>query len=78
MTKRQYQSLDLSTSDWMLLEELVKALHPLEIATAFISSENMCSLPSVLPVIHGTVGQLEPTEDDSELFVSLKELLFLP
>ena len=50
VTKRQYQSLDLSTSDWMLLEELVKALHTLEIATVFISSESMCSLSSVLPV----------------------------
>ena len=47
MTKRQYQSLDLSTSDWMLLEELVKTLHPLEIATVFISGENKCSLSSV-------------------------------
>ena len=44
----------------------MKALHPLEFATVFISSESMCSLSSVLPVIHELVGRLEPTEDDHQ------------
>ena len=43
----------------------MKALHTLEIATVFISSQSTCSLSSVLPVIHGVVGQLEAIEDDS-------------
>ena len=58
----------------MLLEELINAFHPLEIATVFISSENMCSLSSVLPVIHGLAGQLKPTENDSATIREFKAI----
>ena len=50
----------------------MKVLHPLEIATAFISGEYKCSFSSVFPVIHGLVNQLSPAEDDSSVISEFK------
>jgi len=62
--KRQYRYLDLSSDNWMILEDLVKLLQPLEVATVFLSEEHNTSLSAVLPIVHGLVSQLVSTEDD--------------
>ena len=36
---------------WNLAEELVKALHPIEVATTFLSYEENVSISYVLPVL---------------------------
>jgi len=43
VTQRKYRYLDLSSENWIVLEELVKVLEPLEVATVFLSKEvNEC------------------------------------
>ena len=37
VTKRQYRYLDLSSENWLVLEELVKVLEPFEVATVVLS-----------------------------------------
>ena len=71
-TKRQHRYLELSSDNWMILEELVKSLHPLEIATTFMSAEYNASLSSVIPVIHGLTSQLVPANDDSSVIKQFK------
>ena len=65
VTKRQYRYLDLSPENWVVLEDLVAVLEPLEVATVFLSKENNASLSSVFPVVYGIVNKLEITESDS-------------
>ena len=67
VTKRQYRHLDLSADTWSLLSDLIKCLHPLEVATVLLCEENHNSLSLVLPVIHGLISQLVATEEDSAL-----------
>ena len=72
VTKRQYRYLDMSSEKWMVLEELVKVLEPLEVATVFLSKEQNTSLSTVYPVVHGLVVKLNATEEDSEAIRSCK------
>ena len=65
ITKWQYRYLDLSSDNWMILEDLVKPLQSLEVATMFLSEEHNTSLSAVLPIVHGQVSQLVSTKDDS-------------
>ena len=51
VTKRQYRYLDLSSDNWLTLEDLSKVLEPLEVATVFLSRETNVSLSTVLPVV---------------------------
>ena len=55
VTKRQYRYLDMSSEKWASLEELVKVLEPLEVASVFLSKEQNSSLSAVYPVVHGLV-----------------------
>ena len=72
VTKKQYRYLDLSSENWMLLEELIMVLEPLEIATVFLSKEQNVSLSVVFPVIQGLVSRLEVTEEGSQLIRHFK------
>ena len=67
VTKRQYRYLDMSSEKWMVLEELVKVLEPLEVATVFLSKEQNTSLSTVYPVVHGLVVKLNATEDSEAI-----------
>ena len=51
--------LDLKSEQWILAEELVKALHPIEIAAMFLSCEKKNSILCVLPVVCGLVKHLK-------------------
>ena len=73
VTKRQHRYLDLSSENWLILEELSKVLEPLEVATVFLSSDNNISLSTVLPVVHGLINQLDSDGDDSLSVKNFKE-----
>lgn len=62
---KPYRYLDLSSDNWMILEDLVKPLQPLDVATVFLSEVHNTSLSAVLLIVHGLVSQLVSTEDDS-------------
>ena len=64
--KRQYRYLDLSSDNWLTLEDLSKVLEPLEVATVFLSKETNVSLSTVLPIVYGLVSKLAATEDDTQ------------
>jgi len=53
VTQQKYRYLDLSSENWIVLEELVKVLEPLEVAIVFLSKEVNVSLSAVLPIIQG-------------------------
>ena len=76
VTQRKYRYLDLSSENWIVLEELV--LEPLEVATVFLSKEVNVSLSAVLPMIQGLVSKLGADEDDSATIIdSAKQKLQL-
>lgn len=55
--------------NWIVLEELVKVLEPLEVATVFLSKEVNVSLSAVLLIIQGLVSKLDADEDDSATII---------
>ena len=54
--------LDLKKEQWDLLQELKDVLHPLQVATTYLSSEFNVSGSSLLPVVHGMIKNLQPKE----------------
>ena len=44
VTRVEHRRLDLKTTQWELLGDLVKILHPLEIDTTYLCSETTSSL----------------------------------
>ena len=72
VTKRQYRYLDLSSDNWVILEDLCQVLEPLEVATTFMSKETNVSLSSVLPVVNGLVSKLVTTANDSRVIIEFK------
>ncbi|XP_019851990.1 PREDICTED: zinc finger BED domain-containing protein 1-like [Amphimedon queenslandica] len=66
ITKRQYRYLDLTSENWLLLEDLFKVLEPLEIATVVFSSESHISLSVVLPVVYSIISQLSSSDNTTE------------
>ena len=65
VTRVEHRRLDLRATQWELLSDLVKILHPLEIGTTYLCSEATSSLSSVLPVLFGIINNLEVKENDS-------------
>ncbi len=72
VTNREYRYLDLSSENWLILEDLAKVLEPLECATVFLSMETNVSLSAVLPVVYGLVSKLAATEDGSQCIRQFK------
>jgi len=70
--KQQYCYLDLSSDNWLTLEDLSKVLEPLEVATVFISRETNVSQSTVLPVVYGLLSKLAATEDDIQNICEVK------
>ena len=64
--------LDLSAAQWALAEDLVKVLHPFEVATTVMSAEYNVSLLCVLPCLYKGVS---PSTDDLQAIVLFKEIL---
>ena len=65
ITKRSDRYPDLHSDQWELLQEFVKVLEPLEIATVFLSYEHNVSISCLYPVLFGIIENLAVTEDDS-------------
>jgi len=65
VTRGEHRRLDLSNTQWELLSDLVKILHPLEIGTTHLCSEFASSMSSILPVLFGIMKHLEVKESDS-------------
>ena len=64
ITQRNDCYLDLKSEQWILAEELLKALHPIEVATTFLSCEEIISISCVLPVLCGLAKHLEQPSTD--------------
>ena len=70
--RRQYQYLELSSANWLILEDVSKVLQHLEVATVFLSAENNVSISAVLPIVHGLVTKLAIEEEDSSCIKQFK------
>lgn len=75
VTKRNDRYLDLKQEQWDLLQELKDVLHPLQVATTYLSSEFNISISSLLPVVHGMIKNLQPKESDSVAIKDFKKLV---
>ena len=75
VTKRNDRYLDLKQEQWDLLQELKDILHPLQVATTYLSSEFNVSISSLLPVVHGMIKNLQPKESDSVAIKDFKKLV---
>ena len=75
VTKRNDRYLDLKQEQWNLLQELKDVLHPLQVATTYLSSEFNVSISSLLPVVHGMIKNLQPKESDSVAIKDFKKLV---
>ena len=64
ITKRSDRYLDLKSEQRILAEELMKALHSIEVASTFLSCEENTSISCVLPVVCGLVKHLEQPSTD--------------
>ena len=65
VTKVENRRLDLTSTQWELLGDLVKILHPLEIGITYLCFEASSSLLSIFPVLFGIIKHLEVKENDS-------------
>ena len=69
------QTSCFSAAQWALAEDLVKVLHPFEVATTVMSAEYNVSLSCVLPIMDGLYKGVSPSTDDLQATVLLKEIL---
>ena len=60
VTKRCDCSLELTSGQWALAEELVSLLRPFEVATTFLSYEQNTSLSFVLPILYQIDREVPP------------------
>ena len=65
VTNARYRHLDMKPEQWELVENLIKVLQPLQIATTFLSYEANVSCSCVLPVL---TQSLEVSEVDCSNF----------
>ena len=72
VTKVEHRRLDLTSTQWELLGDLVKILHPLEIGITYLCSKASSSLSSILPVLFGIIKHLEVKENDSVVIKRFK------
>ena len=59
VTKTSDRYLELKGNQWDLLEGLKAVLHPLQVATTYLSAEYNVSVSALLPVLFGLVKSLE-------------------
>jgi len=69
VTKQQFWYVELSSENWLILEDLSKVLEQLEV---FLSEENNVSISAVLPVVYGLVTKLAIEENDSSCIKQFK------
>lgn len=64
VTKNRDRYLDLKSDQWDLLQALKVVLHPLQVATTYLSAEYNTSISALLPVLFGSIKSLELSDDD--------------
>ena len=72
VTKRSDRYLDLKSEQWVLAEELVKALRPFDVATTYMCYEENTTISSTLPIIHGLVESMKKSSEDCPNVVHFK------
>ena len=72
VTKSNDRNLELKRDQWDLLEGLKVVLHPLQVATTYLSAEYNISVSALLPVLFGLVKSLETSEDESSNIRQIK------
>ena len=72
VTKSNDRNLELKGDQWDLLEGLKVVLHPLQVATTYLSAEYNISVSALLPVLFGLVKSLETSEDESSNIRQIK------
>ena len=75
ITIRDNHYLAFQPSSWDLLEQLRNVLHPLQVATTYLSSKFNVSVSAVLPVIHGIVNIMQPEDNDSTAIRNFKRVV---
>jgi len=71
--RRRY--LELSSSEWRLLEDVAEVLETYKDVTTYLSSESYPTISSPGPLYHAIKDKLSPTNDDSPAVQSFKRLL---
>ena len=76
VTKSSDRWLDLKSEQWELLTALKELLHPLQVATTYLSAEYNVSVSALYPVLHGLLRSLEPSDDDQPCIRTCKSTIF--
>ncbi|XP_061578646.1 zinc finger BED domain-containing protein 4-like isoform X2 [Cololabis saira] len=63
VTQSNKQYLDLKADQWLLLEELAKALEAFECATVYLSSESYVTVSALPPLVRGLLKSTHTTYD---------------
>ena len=64
ITKSSDRYLELKSEQWDLLEALKLVLHPLQVATTYLSAEYNVSISALIPVLSGLLRSLETNDND--------------
>lgn len=64
VTRRNDRNLDLTSSQWLLLQDIKKVLEPLELATRVFSAEQLPSLSVVHPILIAILNKLTVEASD--------------
>ena len=72
VTRWQYRYLELSSANWLILEDVSKVLERLEVATIFLNAGNNVSISAVFSVVHGLLTKLAIEEEDSSCIKQFK------
>jgi len=63
--RRDLTHLELSSSEWRLLEDVAEVLEQCKDVTAYLSSESYPTIFSLGPLYHAIKDKLSPTNNDS-------------
>lgn len=71
--KKAAQKIEISESEWNLMDSLVKVLKPFELATVVLSSDSEITISKVRPIIHKIITKhMKFNDDDSKLIKRFK------
>ena len=77
-TQRQYKHLHLKEEQWNLMEQIVKVLEPLQIATTALCETEIVSCSLIYPVVNGLLkNHLLVDENDLPAVKRFKEVVTL-
>ena len=65
VTQKGKRYLDLKPEQWILLEEILKALKPFECATVFMSAEKYTTISAIPPLVKGLLKSTESAAYES-------------